>query len=111
MLKKFLTFLLTCAIAMSTMVTTGCSSSQALADVTKFEPVVLNVLNLACVISPGAPLCGTATALITSDYNTVIQLWTAYNANVAAGTSTVAAWNDLNAAFQTFEQDSAAVFS
>lgn len=90
--------------------TTGCSSSQALTDVKRFEPVVINALVLACTITAN-PLCGTGQATIQADYNTVVQLWTDWNAAVAAGTSTAKMWNDLNAAFAVFEQDSAAIFA
>ena len=90
---------------------TGCSSSQALADVKRFEPVVVNALVLACTINSTAALCGTGQATIQKDYNAVVQLWTDWNTAVAAGTSTSKMWNDLNAAFTVFEQDSSAIFS
>lgn len=115
MLSKFgrplLAFALCMAVSMSTMITTACSSSQALADVQRFEPVVVNVLVLACTISPASALCGTAKATIQNDYNLVVTLWGDYNAAVAAGTATPGMWNDLNAAFATFEKDSADIFS
>lgn len=97
-------------ICISVPFETGCSSSQALADVERFEPVVVNALVLACTITAN-PLCGVGQAKITADYNTVIQLWTDWNAAVAAGTSTSKGWNDLNAAFTVFEQDSSEIFS
>src|SRR5271154_5525766 len=103
--------MMTVAIPMATLSTTGCNSATALADVKKFEPIVINVLNLICTINPSEPICGTGLQTIEGDYTTVVQLWTDYNAAVAAGTSTVAAWNILNAAFTTFENDSALIFS
>ena len=114
-MKKMLAFFLAYAVAMGvmagTVVTTGCNSSQALAKVEQFDPVVINALNLYCAVQPGNPVCGTAKATIQSDYNVVVQLWSDYNKAYAAGTSTVAAWNALNAAFLTFENDSAQIFS
>lgn len=88
---------------------TACNSSLALTEVERFQPVVTNVLVLACTFTSN-PLCATAGAKINQDVTTVIQLWTAYNAAVQNGTATQAIWNDLNAAFTTFEQDSSAIF-
>jgi hypothetical protein len=89
----------------------GCSSATALAEVEKFEPLVTNVLNLACVVSSGLSICGTMEQTIQNDYSTVVDLWTKYNALVAAGTATSAAWNDLNAAFNLFTQNTMEIFS
>jgi hypothetical protein len=111
---RFLTLALSLAllsVMLSVPVMTGCSSAQALADVQKFEPVIVNALVLACTIDSGAPICGTGEAQIQSDYNLLVKVWTDYNAAVAAGTATVAAWNYLNAVFSTFEADSAAIFA
>lgn len=98
-------------IVTSVSFTAGCSSSQALADVERFEPVVLNALTLTCTISSASALCTTGEAKVKADYATVIQLWTDYNAAVAAGTASSAKWNDLNAAFSVFEQDASQIFS
>lgn len=108
-LSFIVTLAATFAIMLPVAATVACNSTTALADAEKFEPIVINALNLACAISAN-PVCA-STATITKDYNTVITLWTAYNAAVANGTSTSAMWNDLNAAFIVFEQDSALVFS
>lgn len=89
----------------------GCNSAQALIEVQRFEPVLVNVLVLACTINSGLPVCGTMQATIKSDADLVIKLWSDYNAAVKAGTSTTAIWNELNAAFVVFEQDSAAIFA
>ena len=89
----------------------ACNSASVLADVEKFEPIVINALVLACAISPAAPICGTMQQTITNDYNTVVTLWTDWNKAVAAGTSTSALWNDLNAAFTVFEEDASLIFS
>lgn len=109
--RPILAFTLCMAVAMTTMVTTSCSSAQALTDVERFHPVVTDVLVLACTVSPSAALCGTAKATIENDYNLVVTLWGDYNAAVANGTATPGMWNDLNAAFATFEKDSADIFA
>jgi hypothetical protein len=110
--NKFLSTALAIVMIFTTIpFMTGCSSSQALADVTKFEPVVINALSLACVIVPTNPLCGTMKTKIQGDYTTVVKLWGDWNTAVANGTATSAMWNDLNAAFTVFESDSADIFS
>lgn len=101
----------TAAISGTALLESACNSVTALADVEKFEPVVLNVLNLVCVISPANALCSTGLAMIQNDYNTVIKLWSDYNAAVAAGTNSSTLWNDLNAAFTVFEEDASQIFS
>lgn len=111
MLKSLLAFVLASSIAMGTMPLMGCNSATALADVKKLEPVLTNALVLACAIQSGLPICGTMQATITNDYNLVLQLWTDYNSAVKAGTATQVLWNDLNAAFTTFEKDSASIFA
>lgn len=113
--NKFLSFSLAIVMVFATIpamtVLTACNSSQALLEVQRFEPVILNALNLACTIQSTLPICGTMAATIKADADLVIKVWGDYNAAVAAGTSTVAIWNQLNAAFSTFEQDSAAIFA
>lgn len=98
------------SVWMALPVMQGCSSTAALAEVEKFEPVVLNVLNLACVIAPSAA-CGSLQSTFSTDYNSVVQLWGEWNTAVAAGTSTSAMWNDLNAAFSLLMNDSAQIFA
>lgn len=89
----------------------GCNSAKALGWVQKFEPVVVNVIVLACIINTGLPICGGMQATIKADADLVIKLWGDYNAIAKAGGSTSAIWNDLNAAFLTFEKDSADIFA
>lgn len=109
--NKFFTSILGLVMILTSIpMMTACSSSQALTEVQKFEPVVVNALNLACVFTT-SPLCTTDEATIQNDYNSVIKVWGDYNVAVAAGTATQAQWNYLNAAFTTFELDSASVFS
>lgn len=110
-MKPFLAFTLCCAIACGTMPLAGCNSQTALNDVEKFEPVVLNALTLACTINAGLAVCGTMQTTITNDYNLVIKLWQDWITAKANGTATLGLWNDLNAAFSVFEQDSAAIFA
>src|ERR1035438_4929068 len=110
-MKSLLAFVLSCAIAIGTMPLTACNSATALADVQKLEPVVVNALVLACAVSSGLPICGAMQSTIAADYSLVVKLWTDYNAAVKAGTATQGLWNDLNAAFIVFENDSAAIFA
>jgi len=104
---KFLASMLALVFVIST---TACNSNLALTEVERFQPIVTNVLVLACTFTSN-PLCQSAGAKINQDVASVIQLWTAYNAAVQSGTATQAIWNDLNAAFTTFEQDSAQIFA
>jgi hypothetical protein len=110
-MKPFLAFTLCCAIACGTMPLAGCNSQAVLNDVEKFEPVVLNALTLACTINAGLAVCGTMQTTITNDYNLVIKLWQDWITAKSNGTATLGLWNDLNAAFSVFEQDSAAIFA
>jgi hypothetical protein len=110
-MKSILAFVLCIAVAICTIPTIACNSTQALTEVERFEPIIINALVLACAVQSTLPVCGSGQATITGDYNLVIKLWSDWNAAVANGTSTVALWNDLNAAFATFEQDSAAIFA
>lgn len=87
----------------------GCSTAQIISDVQRYEPVIINVLNLACVFSPAVALCTTGEAIFNSTYTLLIGLLTTYEANLKAGTATVAAYNELNAALATFESNSAAI--
>jgi hypothetical protein len=93
---------------------TACTSEQVAtveADLTKFAPVVLNALTLACVFTPASGLCSTGAALINADLAKLTPLLQTYQTNLAAGKATNADWNALNALFLTFEQDSAGILS
>jgi hypothetical protein len=114
-MKKLLTFVLSCAVAMSTMVAiaplTACNSASLLAKVEDFQPVVMDALNLFCAIQPGDVICTpTFLAKINSDYTLATTLWSDYLTAVANGTETAAAYNILNAAFQVYEQDASLIF-
>ena len=98
----------TLAVGGTSLLEMACNSATALAETEKFEPIVINVINLACVISSGLPVCGTMEQTIQNDYATVIDLWTKYLAMV---TPTSTAWEGLNAAFNTFTQNTAEVFT
>lgn len=89
----------------------ACNSVQALVEVRRFEPVIVNVLVLACTISSNLPVCGGMQTKIKADADLVIKLWGDYNTAVAAGNSTVTVWTELNAAFTVFSNDSAEIFS
>jgi hypothetical protein len=110
-MKSLFALIVACSVAMGTMPLVGCNSTQALTEVTKFEPVIINVIVLTCTISSGLPICGAMQGTVKADADLVIKLWGDYNAAVKSGTSTLAAWNALNAAFVVFEADSAAIFA
>lgn len=93
------------------IVSMACSLAQVITDVKKYEPIVVNVLNLACAISPAAALCSTGEALLNAAYTPLINLLTTYESDLKAGTATVSEYNALNAAFSTFESQSASVFA
>jgi hypothetical protein len=104
-----------CAAAAVTpiMVTTACNSAQVqtvVTDITKFSPVVLNVLQLACTFTPAAPECAIAGPALQKVIADLQAALTTYQQQLAAGTATVAAWNVLNALFATFESQTAAIF-
>lgn len=91
---------------------TACNSATVITDITKFLPVLSDILSI--LVADGAIPQATADSLsqkaqtdasiITTVYNT---FETAKNATPAQGS---AAWNALNAAFTTFEDDSAQIF-
>lgn len=110
-LSGSLSMVLVVMMLMTALFTTGCSSSQVLTEVEKFEPAILNALVLACVVSPAAAICGNGSATIKADYDLVVKVWADYNQAVASGTATAALWNYLNAVFATYEQDSSAIFA
>jgi hypothetical protein len=92
---------------------TGCTSAQVttvVTDITKFAPVVVNVLQLACAFTPGSALCATGAAELNKTIADLETALTAYQAAVAAGTATSSTWNALNAVFTTFESQTAAIF-
>lgn len=95
------------------IVETGCTSAQVtqvVTDITKFAPVVVNVLQLACAFTPGSTLCATAGPELNKTIADLETALTAYQAAVAAGTATSSTWNALNAVFTTFESQTAAIF-
>lgn len=98
-------------ISVMLTLTTACNSVQALVEVQRFEPVITNVLVLACAISSNLPICGGMQTTIKADADLVIKLWGDYNAAVKAGSATASIWNQLNAAFVVFENDSSAIFA
>ena len=96
------------------MIITACTPAQVttvITDITKFAPVVTNVLTLACDFTPGAALCSTGAAILNKSISDLTAAMTTYEAKVATGTATSSDWNILNAVFATFEADSANIFS
>lgn len=106
-----LSMIMVFSVTATTVTMTACSSSQALADVKRFEPVLVSALSLICTINASAPVCGITQGKIKADGDLVIKIWGDYNTAVANGTSTVKIWNDLNAAFTVFEEDASAIFA
>jgi hypothetical protein len=104
-----------CAAAVVTpiAVTTSCSKAQVITvitDITKFSPVVLNVLNLACAFTAAAALCATAGPALNKVIADLNAALAAYQAQVAAGGATLSAWQVLDDVFKTFESQTAAIF-
>jgi hypothetical protein len=99
------------AVTPVTLITTGCNSAAVVTDIQKFAPVVVNVLELACTFTPGAPLCATGAAMLNSSITAVTNAITGYQAKVKAGTATASDWNYINALFGTFEDQSASIFN
>jgi hypothetical protein len=96
------------------MVTTACNSAQVqsvVTDVSKFSPVVLNVLELACTFTPAAPECAVAGPVLQKLITDLQTALATYEQQLAAGTATVSAWNVLNALFDTFETQTSVIFS
>jgi len=111
MIRKLQSFFLCCAIAVGTMSTTACPSSQTvLTDLERFGPVVTNLLTIACEFNP-TPLCGTGAAKLTEAQKHVEVLWQAYLTAQSKGTTTPALWNDLNSALDVMISQSSDVFA
>jgi hypothetical protein len=105
--------LATVAVVTPVVITTACTPAQVttvITDITKFSPVVTNVLVLACDFTPGAVLCSTGAAILNKSIADLTSALTTYEAKVTAGTATSSDWNILNAVFSTFEADSANIF-
>lgn len=108
MVKKFLTFLLTCAVAMSTMVTVACTPQQKLAvvnDIQKFLPLVSNVADAVCGFLPGSPVCVGGVAVVTASAGILDTALVNYFTAQASGTVPPGIIAALNQAITTFEGD------
>ena len=114
-MKKCLAFCLSLVFAFTAsagvLVLGGCNSASLLAKVEDFQPVVIDALNLYCTIKPADGNCALLAQKIGADYTVATQLWSDYLKNVTNGTATVEAYNILNAAFSTYEQDASQIFS
>ncbi len=108
MTKKVLTFLLTCAVAMSTMVTVACTPQQKLAvvnDIQRFLPVVTNVADAVCGFSPAAPVCLGAVTAVSGSAGILDTALVNYYTAEASGTVPPGIVAALNQAISTFEGD------
>lgn len=108
MTKKFLTFLLTCAVAMSTMVTVACTPQQKLAvvqDIQKFLPVVTNVADAVCGFTPAAPVCLGGVTAVSASAGILDTALVNYFTAQASGTVPPGLVAALNQAISTFEGD------
>jgi hypothetical protein len=108
MKKKVFSYLLACAVAMSTMATVACTPQQKLAvvtDIQKFLPVVTNVANAVCGFTPAATVClGGVTAVSASAgiLDTALVNYFTAQANGTVPPGVIAA---LAQAIGTFETD------
>ena len=115
-MKQLLAFILSCAVAMGTMVAiaplTACNSASLLAKVEDFQPVVIDALNLFCAIDRSNSVVCTAAWLskFNSAYTLATTLWANYLTDLNNGTATVEAYNILNAAFQDYESMASQLF-
>lgn len=108
MTKKVLTFLLTCAVAMSTMVTVACTPQQKLAvvnDIQKFLPIVTNVADAVCGFTPGAPVCLGAVTAVSASAGVLDTALVNYYTAEASGTVPPGIIAALNQAISSFEGD------
>jgi hypothetical protein len=109
-IRKLQSFVLCCAIASATMLTTGCNSQTALSDLEKFGPVITNLLTVACELTTN-PMCAAGASVLSDAEKHVFALWQAYIDAQQKGTATEVAWNDLNAALGTLITHSEDVFT
>lgn len=114
MTKKVLTFLLTCAVAMSTMVTVACTPQQKLAvvqDIQKFLPVVTNVADAVCGFTPAAPICLGGVTAVSASAGVLNTALVNYFSAQASGTVPPGIVAALNQAISTFEGDAGEILA
>ena len=98
-MKKILAVVLVLTFSM-----TGCNLGTIITDITKFIPVIVDILQVVSMET--GKNTTDIQAKVANDANLVLTLVKAYEANQTNGSI----WSDMNAAFATFEQDSAEVF-
>lgn len=105
MKKTLLSLVLCLSLVVGTVPMTSCNAGTILTDITKFLPVVGDILQIIGAFT-GADYTALDTK-ITNDAQLVTNLYNTYEQNVGSPS----AWNDLNAAFTTFTQDSSQIFT
>lgn len=107
-MKSLLTFLLTCAIAMSSMIQVGCTPQQELAvvsDIGKFLPAVTNVADAVCAFTPAAPICLGGVAAVAASSKVLQTALQNYFTAKVNGTIPAGVIASLSGAITTFEGD------
>lgn len=108
--SKMVTSIVLCfALMASSMFMTGCSVSSVVSDLQKFQPVITDVLTIACEFTSD-PLCAIAPT-INQNVAYALSLLQDYEVALANQTASLSAWNDLNAAFALVEKDASAIFA
>lgn len=92
------------AITVGTVPMTACNAGTILQDITKFLPVVTDILSIVTSFTGSDE--SNLNAKIQQDAQIVENVYSTYEQNVG----NVTAWNALNAAFTTFEADAQQIF-
>lgn len=113
-MRRVLAFALSCAVAMSTMVTVACTPQQKLAvvtDVERFIPVVTNVADAVCSFTPAAPVCVGGVAAVSASAKVLNTALVNYFTAQADGTVPPGVVAALSQAIATFQADAGNILS
>lgn len=111
-MKRILSLVLSCAVAMCSMVTVGCTPQQKLAvvtDIERFIPVVTNVADAVCGFTPAAPICIGGVTAVSASAKVLSTAVVNYYTAVASGTVPPGVIAALNQALSTFEGDASSI--
>ena len=109
-MKKLLSLIFACTVAMSTM--TACTPQQKLAvvnDINAFLPVVTNVADAVCAFTPTAVVCTGAVTAVTSSAQILNSALVAYFTAEANGTVPPTIVAALSQAISTFEANASQI--